>query len=368
MSAPARISSAIEAAPVGGAPPEIGRVEVVRADLRDPDLCAFITDHPDASLFHQPAWTDAVARVYGYEPVTFAARRGGQIVGALSMIDVRGRLFGRSLVSTAFSVGGGVLSSDAAAREALCAQAVAEGRARNVRYVELRSAVAADGWTSKEGAYASYARPLAEDDDAELKAVPRKRRAEIRKGLKMAEAGRLIARHDASVDAFYELYAISLRNLGTPVFPKRFVQAFADAFDDKVIFSIVEADGEPAFSLCSFIYRDRIMPYYAGVTPKAREVKAADFGYFSIMREARQRGLAQFDFGRSKVGSPHADYKRSWGFDAEPITYRYALVEAKETPNLNPSNPKFRLLTNAWRRLPLPLANALGPVIARELA
>ncbi len=358
MTAPARIAEAVDA----------GAIDVTTADADADDVRAYVDAHVDATLFHDPAWGQAVRRAFGYEQITFAARRHGRIVGVLPLIDVRGRIFGRSLVSAAFSVGGGALANDPVAARALCARAVAEGEARNVRHVELRGGPAPEDWVTKEGVYASFVRQLSADDDAELKAVPRKRRAEIRKALKLADEGRLAVRHDADPDAFYDLYAISLRNLGTPVFSRKFIRELRALFGDRIIFSLVEADGAPVFSLCSFLHRDRVMPYYAGVTPEARHVKAADFGYFSLMGEARARGARLFDFGRSKIGSPHADYKRSWGFEAEALVYRYALIAAKETPNVNPNNPKFRLLTNAWRRLPLPVANALGPIIARDLA
>ncbi len=43
------------------------------------------------------------------------------------------------------------------------------------------------------------------------------------------------------------------------------------------------------------------------------------------------------------------------------------LVRARRLPENNPNNPKFRLFIEAWRRLPLPLANLLGPRIVRSL-
>ena len=85
------------------------------------------------------------------------------------------------------------------------------------------------------------------------------------------------------------------------------------------------------------------------------------------MDEARQRGLKLFDFGRSKRDTGAFAFKKNWGFEPEPLYYEYHLVKAREVPEINPLNPKYRLLVATWKRLPLPVANALGPLIARNL-
>ncbi|MEK7265136.1 MAG: peptidoglycan bridge formation protein FemAB, partial [Pseudomonadota bacterium] len=84
------------------------------------------------------------------------------------------------------------------------------------------------------------------------------------------------------------------------------------------------------------------------------------------MRRAVERGGRGFDFGRSKVGSTHFDTKKFWGFEPSPVIYHVGLVRAKAAPNVNPNNPKFARLVEIWRRLPLPVANIIGPIVARN--
>ena len=71
--------------------------------------------------------------------------------------------------------------------------------------------------------------------------------------------------------------------------------------------------------------------------------------------------------GRSKVGTGAYAFKKNWGFAPEPLVYEYRLVRAGAVPDTNPANPKYARAIAAWRRLPLWLANRLGPPIAREL-
>jgi FemAB-related protein (PEP-CTERM system-associated) len=185
----------------------------------------------------------------------------------------------------------------------------------------------------------------------------------VRKGM---EAG-LESEIDDGVDRFFEAYSASLRNLGTPVLSKRYFQALQREFGDRSEVLTVTRAGKAVSSVLSFYFRDEVLPYYGGGPRAARELKANDFMYWELMRRSAERGIRVFDYGRSKVGSGSYSFKKNWGFEPEPLPYQYRLVKAPEVPNVSPTNPKYRLFIEAWRRLPLAVANRLGPVLARNL-
>ena len=85
------------------------------------------------------------------------------------------------------------------------------------------------------------------------------------------------------------------------------------------------------------------------------------------MKEACERGYRVFDYGRSKVGTGPYSFKKNWGFEPQPLAYEYRLFKTDTVPQNNPMNPKYRAFIAMWRRLPLPVANALGPLIVRNL-
>jgi hypothetical protein len=159
-----------------------------------------------------------------------------------------------------------------------------------------------------------------------------------------------------------------MREHGTPVFPRRFADALLGEFKDDVDVLTISANDAPVLSLLTFWSGDRALPYYFAAGSKARETRAFDLAIWLTMRRATARGAAIFDFGRSKFGTGSFDYKVHWGFEPRPLEYQYALLSAKETPNVSPNNPKFARLAAAWRCLPLMVANAAGPVFARDLA
>jgi hypothetical protein len=85
------------------------------------------------------------------------------------------------------------------------------------------------------------------------------------------------------------------------------------------------------------------------------------------MRHARARGCTVFDYGRSKRGTGSFAFKKNWGFEPTPLHYEYRLYRRETVPQNNPSNAKYKLLIEAWRRLPIGVANRLGPYLVRSL-
>jgi FemAB-related protein (PEP-CTERM system-associated) len=194
-------------------------------------------------------------------------------------------------------------------------------------------------------------------------AIPRKQRRMVRKGTKSG----LTYEIDAGVDRFYPVYAESVRNLGTPVFAKRYFQSLKEQFPNDCEVLTVLDNGRPLASVLSFYFRDEVHPYYGGGVRGARDLAANDFMYWMLMQHACRRGYRVFDFGRSKCGTGSYDFKRHWGFEPEPLFYEYHLLGRSDIPEFNPLNPKYRAFIALWRRLPLPLVNLLGPPIAQDL-
>jgi FemAB-related protein (PEP-CTERM system-associated) len=327
----------------------------------------FAAQHPGATLFHDHRWLEAIEIAYGYESRHFLAERGGKVVGVLPLTLIDSPLLGRSLISTAFGIGGGILAHDDEAVAGLGRAALDLGREAGVKYVELRGGPSpGEGWTEKSGIYAAFEKEMPAEVDKIREWLPRNRRAEVKKSLRIDEANENSFRLDQRVDDFYKVYAAALRNLGTPVMPKKFIQVLKEKFGDEIDISLVENNGEPVAGLLSFWRRDRVMPYFIGGSTAGRSIRAYDYLYYSLMRRAVARGIRHFDFGRSKVGSTHYDTKTYWGFEPKPLVYHVALVRAREMPNINPNNPKFERFVELWKKLPLPVANLLGPIAARN--
>jgi FemAB-related protein (PEP-CTERM system-associated) len=337
------------------------------ADLNDPRECrridGFVADQPEAELFHRPAWTRGVERGTGQQGRYLLVEDGsGRLEGLLPLTRIRSPLVGSALVSTGFGVGGGILAGTRAAVEALAAASWSLAEREGCPSVTLRGGRLPEGWRIEDGVYAGFVRDLPASDDALLKSIPRKQRAEVRRSLALdLEIGR--GRGAQALDDHYRVYAESVRNLGTPVFPRSLFEAMAREWGEDCDIVTVRSAGRPVASVLSFYFRGVVHPYWGGGTREARALRANDLLYFSLMRHAAARGCTGFDFGRSKLGTGAFAFKKNWGFEPRPLTY--AARGARR--DLDPRSPRYRLQTAAWRRLPLPLANRLGPFLSRGL-
>lgn len=110
-----------------------------------------------------------------------------------------------------------------------------------------------------------------------------------------------------------------------------------------------------------------MLPYYAGDDGGARPGRQR-FQVLGTDAVLRARGLRVFDYGRSKQGTGSYAFKKNWGFEPKPLFYEYRLYRRDSIPQNNPANAKYRLFIGAWRRLPIGVANWLGPFIVRTIS
>ncbi len=325
---------------------------------------AFVQRCPEATFFHRFGWREIIADVFRHRTHYLVAERDGAVTGILPLAEVRSRMFGHSLVSLPFCVYGGPAADDAVSERALIERATQLAQSLDVEHLELRNRVAKCPDWARQDIYVTFRRDIAGDPDTNLLAVPRKQRAMIRKGIKHG----LRSEIDATVDRFFALYADNAHRHGTPPFAKEYFARLRDVFGDACeVLIVVDAAGVPVSGVMSFYFRDEVLPYYAGDTVAARDLAANDFKYWDLMQRACGRELRVFDYGRSKLGTGSYDFKKNWGFEPAPLPYEFRLLRRKAVPQNNPLNPKFRTLIAIWRRLPLPVANALGPRIVRNL-
>lgn len=328
---------------------------------------AFVDTCPEATFFHRAGWQTIMEQGFKHDSYFLYAEQDGRIAGVLPLAHLRSRVFGSALVSLPFCVYGGIAGGSAAVRQALDSAALALARRLGVGHLEYRWREVPEetldaSWLQKP-LYATFRRPLLPDAEQNLLAIPRKQRAVVRKAM----AAGLHSAIDYDISRFYPIYAASVHRLGTPVFARRHFALLRTVFGDACDILTVYHGQQAQASVLLFYFRDEVLPYYGGGSVLARSTGANDFMYWEAMRRACARGYRLFDFGRSKLGTGAYDFKKNWGFAPQPLPYAYKLVRAKALPEVNPLNPKYALFIRAWRRLPLPLANLLGPHIVRQL-
>jgi FemAB-related protein (PEP-CTERM system-associated) len=328
------------------------------------DWDAFVMGCSEATFFHRAGWEMVIRRSFGHRTHYIYVVRDGRIEGVLPLVEIKSALFGHVLISNGFSVCGGPACVNEGARAALNSAAEDIFRASGASYLEYRCPPSPqEGWQSRSNLYAGFSGSLPADEAENLKQIPRKQRAVVRKAIESPLAWEI----DSNVDKLYDLYAVSVRNLGTPVFGKKYFANLLAVFAPDCDVLTVSDNGRPVASVLNFYFRGAVLPFYTGAVPEARRLGANDLMYWRLMRHASARGCTMFDFGRSKVGTGPYDFKKNWGFTPVPLTHQFLTRPGVAIPDVNPLNPKYRLMIAAWKKLPLPVANRLGPLIVRNI-
>jgi FemAB-related protein (PEP-CTERM system-associated) len=324
----------------------------------------FVMSCPSATFFHRAGWQVIIQEVFHHATFFLYVERNGVIQGVLPLAQVKSLLFGNALVALPFAVYGGVAANTDEAADALEQEAESIAVKLGVQHLEFRNVKQRHEDWPRQDLYVSFRKAILPEIEANLLAIPRKQRAMVRKGINSG----LISELDADVNRFFQLYADNVHRHGTPAMPKRYFAKLLQVFGkDCEVLIVSSADQRILSGVLSFYFRDEVLPYYAGDFPAARETAANDFKYWELMRRSCERGIKMFDYGRSKKGTGSYSFKTNWGFEPQPLCYEYRLYKRDAIPQNNPSNAKYKLFIEAWRRMPIWLANRIGPHIIRNL-
>jgi FemAB-related protein (PEP-CTERM system-associated) len=323
----------------------------------------FVQNSTDGTFFHLSGWKKVIESAFGHKTYFLYTENDGQITGILPLVHVKSLLFGNNLVSNAFCVYGGIVANDDQSYVELDKEACRLAEELGVDSLEMRNRVRKSPERPFKELYVTFRKELDPDVEKNMLAIPRKQRAMVRKGI---DAG-LVSVIDNNVDRLHLAYSESVRNLGTPVFSKKYFQILKEVFGEQCEVLTIELNGQLIGSVMNFYFKDEVLPYYGGGTELARNVKGNDFMYWEVMRRAVEKGVKIFDYGRSKIGTGSYSFKKNWGFVPEPLFYEFHLVKADALPDINPLNPKYKLFIAAWKRLPLGISQFVGPWLSKDL-
>jgi len=323
----------------------------------------FVKGLEGSSFCHDCGWRAVMEDALGHEVHYWVARDlEGIIVGALPSVRVRSPLFGDFLVSMPFLSYGGPVGSPEACR-ALVAAATQKAGEVGVDLLELRLRHELEGTElTRNARKLTVVKPLPESSE-ELweKGIKAKVRSQIRRPMK---EGMTVRFGEECLDPFYDVFSTTMRDLGTPVLPRRFFESIRDQFPTSVLFGVVELEGVAVASGCGFFWNGEFEITWAGASREHARMAPNMLLYWGFMEESVNRGATAFNFGRCSPDAGTHRFKKQWGSVDEPLPWLQWSSSGVLAPP-NPDSPKFRAATNVWRRLPVGITNIAGPPIAR---
>jgi len=337
----------------------------VSTDVTEADWNTFVEASPAATGYHLWGWRRIFERVFRHPTEYLVARQGGRIVGALPLVHFRSRLFGRFAVSLPFVNYGGILSSDPVVARALLERATVTARERGLAHVELRHSRQLFPDLPAKRHKVTMLLDLPSSEAAAWENLDRKVRNQVRKaersGLTVEAGGSELLKN------FYSVFAENMRDLGTPVYPRRLFFDVVETFPERSRVFLIRQGSKPVAGAVSFAYRKTIEVPWAASLKAARAVSANMLLYWTIIRAAIADHFTTFDFGRSTPDEGTFYFKRQWGAAPRPLCWEYRILVGGELPDHSPKNPKFQTAIAVWKRLPVPIATLIGPHIVRSI-
>lgn len=330
------------------------------------DYSDYVSRHPEATYFHGLGWRQAVERAFDHSSWYLVATRNDRIAGILPLFQVNSLLAGRLFVSVPYATYGGVLADDNEAARALVKEAKSIVERTGARSLELRSIRAADPAIAPNTSHVTFRKPLPKKPDGVLAAFPRKARAAARRA---AERNSLTVEYGPHLlPAVWRLYARSMRRLGSPNYPRRFFEELAAAQPESCLFQLVHCDERPVAGLLTFLHRETVMPYFAGIDERRDIYGLSHFLYAESIRWGVEHGFSQYDFGRSRVDNAGAyEFKKLCGFVPQPLEYQTYVPPGHAAADLAASSPRWAAARRLWQHLPLAIARPLGGWLARSI-
>jgi len=326
---------------------------------------SYVASMPEASNYHRWRWKIAIEKTFGHASFYLAAVNHGEIKGVLPLVEMKSRLFGHFLVSMPFFSYGGVLASTPEARDSLLAKATDLAHELGASHVELRQGSPQPLNWADTTPKVTMEIPLPENVETLWGGLSSGMRNKIRNAQK--NKLRVDWGGEESVQTFYEIFSTNMRNLGTPVYPQRWFRNLCREFPEEVkVLTLWDQDEAVASGIVT-CFRDTLELPWSATIPESRKKYSAVFLYWTLLEWGILNGYRRVDFGRCTKGSGVYEFKRHWNSQERPLHWYYWLDSGTQVPELRPDNPRYRFATQVWKRLPVAVANLLGPRIVRSI-
>ena len=330
----------------------------------------FVLNHPESTNYHLINWKQVIEKTFGHKTYYLLAEEKNEIKGILPLVHMKSPLFGNFLVSLPFFNYSGVLAKDEKTKVFLLKEAINLANQLKVEHIELRHLFSLSNtslsslWHLKTHKVTLFL-DLPDDPDILWKSFKSKLRSQIKRPQKEGMTTQI--GHLNQLDNFYYVFSINMRDLGTPVYPKRFFANILKIFPDKARICTVFYNKIPVASGFIIGFKDTLEIPWASSIRKYNRYAPNMLLYWSILKYACEQGYKRFDFGRSTPNKGTYRFKKQWGPTPHQLYWYYWLNNKNKLPELNPDNPKFQLAVKIWQRLPIKLTKLIGPLIIKNI-
>jgi FemAB-related protein (PEP-CTERM system-associated) len=326
----------------------------------------YVLRNPGAHFYHDWGWKKVLEEAFGYRCFYLVAQEEGKICGVFPLVFFNSRIMRSCLISLLFLNYGGILADNEEITQSLLDEAVEISKKLKAKYIEIRCLDRLNLPLITREHKVTMWLALRKDVEAQWKGLDGKVRNEVKK----AQASGLTTRHgkEELLDKFYKVFARNMRDLGTPVIGRIFFADILKYFPAEAAIFIVERKGRAIAAALTLSHGDTIEIPWASSVRAFNRLCPNEFMYWEVIKYAITQGLKNFDFGRCTKDSGTYKFKKQWAGEVKQLYWQYWAQDESGLPTDNPKKSKFAFLITIWRKLPLFIANRLGPYIAKDIS
>ncbi len=331
-------------------------------DIDDDKWDEYVNNHPNSTIYHTSSIRNVISKSFSHKCYYLSAVDQDQnIHGVLPLVELKSRIFGHFLASVPFFNYGGILSSSEEASALLMDKASKLAVTTGVQHIEYRHCYKNENLPTRSDKVTMLLN-LPDSKEQLWSKLGTKVRAQIKKSEKNSLETKI--GRDELVNDFYKVFSINMRDLGTPVYSKQlFINMLRLISSSKLC--VIYKNQKPVSAGFLVGWKNTMEIPWASTLKSANKYDANMKLYWEILKHTQQNGYKIFDFGRSSKNANTYKFKKQWGAKPYPLYWHYWLPEDQNLPEINPNNPKFKLLITVWKKLPILIANRLGPNIVK---
>ena len=297
--------------------------------LKDPRWVPFLHGHPESSVFHTPAWLEALRHTYGYEPVAFThSAPGTELRNAVVFCRIKSWLTGCRMVSLPFSDHCQPLLEGGDSFQPFLASFKSAVEREKWKYLEIRPlfwpdpSMGSDLAAHEGDRFHFHKLDLEPDLDAlfhgfHKSCIQRKIRRAERENLTYEE-GRSIS----LLDRFYRLVVCTRRRQRLPPQPFRWFQNLADCLGDRLTIRLLSKDGQPVASILTLAYKETLVYKYGCSDERFHNLGGMPLLFWETIQRAKAAGFRELDLGRSDLDNDGLlQFKNHLGAACSSISY-----------------------------------------------
>ena len=338
---------------------------ITKLSTNDDELAwdEFVAHNDTATFFHQIAWKKLVEKCYKFKPIYLMAKDGGEIKGILPLFMIKNIFLGIRLISVPFSTVGGVCANSPIATHQLIKKAIELTQALGCDYLELRHLYEENirNLVTKSN-YFTFQLQLSPDPENVWRNLNKTNRKKIRR----ARNNNLhVILESKDFETFYRIYSQGQRNLGTPIQDYKWLKNLFFDFPDNHFIAMAEHNEKTVATLFWRRFKNSISGVLAYSLEEHRHLYPYHLILWELIEKACRNGYEWYDFGRSVKSSGTYFFKTTWRPENIKLNYQYYLNKSRNIPDTSQKNPKRQLFSKLWKRLPVSVANTLGPRIRK---